>query len=620
MSKGCLRRAALAALLLCLVAGTAGAEERFALLIGANAGWANDRPLRYAEADAERMRQVLVELGGFAPDRVYLLRDPGTEEVRAHLGSLERTLRTLGRESLVVFYYSGHADERNLHLSGPPLSFAELRRMLTALPATVRLGVLDACRSGSIVTAKGAKARTGFEAEAVDELKVRGLALLTSSGADELSQEMKALAGSVFTHHLVSGMRGAGDTNEDGSVTLAEAWRYAFSRTEADTAPTPVPHRPAMGFELEGQGEPILTRPQKAASRLVLPVGQGERYVVVDALETRLVAEGRTRPEGLVALALAPGRYRVKRVLATRLEVAAVSLEAGARVEVATLRYESHPLATGLLKGRPDGQDPQAQLEWQRGEALRLLAAGEAGVALSLFESLLEHAPRDVGARRGKARALLRLAETYRQLGEEQRELESLREAVRTAPSLLTDPDFKDGYLRFLALDEKFDPELSKREQQKQADTRLSGYHLGAGLDLIGPRGMLVVNGSLVLWDRLFTHVSLDLTGPGVGLGLQLVLYPALWSSYLGVGGHLPLSVLGLPMRRDFNMLAPGVVAYQSLWGRGLYAEAGVQYLSHPGLAVSFGLALLYSERVPEGPKGLAVVLHGGVAWYFRGD
>ncbi|HEX8437981.1 MAG TPA: caspase family protein, partial [Archangium sp.] len=53
--------------------GEGRAEERFAVLIGANAGWSNDRPLRYAETDAERMREVLVELGGFAPDRVVLL-------------------------------------------------------------------------------------------------------------------------------------------------------------------------------------------------------------------------------------------------------------------------------------------------------------------------------------------------------------------------------------------------------------------------------------------------------------------------------------------------------------------------------------------------------------------
>ena len=68
-----------------LAAAPALAEERHAVVIGANVGWANDKPLRHAESDAEHVRDVLVELGGFAADRVHLLRDPDTSEVRALL-------------------------------------------------------------------------------------------------------------------------------------------------------------------------------------------------------------------------------------------------------------------------------------------------------------------------------------------------------------------------------------------------------------------------------------------------------------------------------------------------------------------------------------------------------
>ena len=59
-----------------------------------NPGWSSDRPLRYAENDAERVRDVLVSLGGFAPDRVILLRDPDTNEVRASLRDLTRTAKS----------------------------------------------------------------------------------------------------------------------------------------------------------------------------------------------------------------------------------------------------------------------------------------------------------------------------------------------------------------------------------------------------------------------------------------------------------------------------------------------------------------------------------------------
>ncbi|MFP2930136.1 caspase domain-containing protein, partial [Pyxidicoccus sp. 3LG] len=244
-------------------APAAFAEERFAVVIGANAGWANDKPLRHAESDAEHVRDVLVELGGFSADRVHLLRDPDTAEVRALLRRMAGWLRANRGDTLLFVYYSGHADERHLHLRGEPLSHEELYGVLRDSPGRVRLGVVDACRSGSIVETKGGRPVASFASQVVDELEVNGLALLTSSGADELSQERRALAGSVFTHHLVSGLRGAADANEDGRVTLSEAYQHAYQRTEADTAATPVPQRPAFRYELKGQGEVVLTWPER---------------------------------------------------------------------------------------------------------------------------------------------------------------------------------------------------------------------------------------------------------------------------------------------------------------------------------------------------------------------
>src|SRR6478736_3882515 len=216
------------------VAHSAHAEQRYAVLIGANPGWSSDRPLRYAEADAERVRDVLISLGGFAPDRVVMLSDPDTNEVRATLRDLTRTAKASTEDTLVFFYYSGHADNDQVHLRGDPLTFKELRDTLRAMPSTLKLAVIDACKSGA-VTRKGGTRVDEFEVN-VDSPKLSGMVLLTSSGADELSQESRALAGSVFTHHLVSGLRGAADEDGDHQVTISEAYHYAYGRTRADTA------------------------------------------------------------------------------------------------------------------------------------------------------------------------------------------------------------------------------------------------------------------------------------------------------------------------------------------------------------------------------------------------
>jgi uncharacterized caspase-like protein len=596
-------------------AAPAWGEERFALLIGANAGWSDDKPLRYAETDAERMRDVLVELGGFSPDRVVLLRDPDTAEVRSRLHRLSTTLRSLGRDSLVVFYYSGHADAQHLHLRGAPLSHSELRKALESLPATVRVGVLDACRSGTIVTTKGSAPAVSFAVDVVDELRVRGLALLTSSGADEFSQEVRALAGSVFTHHLVSGLRGMGDEDGNGQVALSEAWRYAFLRTEADTAPTEAPHRPAFRFELEGQGEPILTRLGQATGRLLLPRGKGERYVVVDSHEVRLVAEARSRPEGGQALALAPGHYRVKRVGTSRLEVAEVLLTAGAPVDAGGLAYESRPLTTGLLKGRPETGDVEVLHAWRRGEALRLLAAGEAGAALSLFEELLTRFPEDEGALRGKARALVRLAESYDRLGDRPREYAALQEALRAEPSLAQDPHFARWQRRLEVLES-----LRREAWAIPEQAPPYSYRWGVGLELVGNRGMLAASVRTVLWEHWLAYASVDAVGPGVGLGVRYSdRWSSEWSPFYDVGVHASFRSLGLPSRGDFRLsVIGGDTSYQAVWGTTLHGAVGAHYVSEHGVSLELSLGLIGLHHAYSRAWGVVPMVGMGVGWYFR--
>src|SRR5690349_11507906 len=170
------------AILLAALTTPAFAEQRYALLIGSNPGWSQDRPLRYADSDAERMRDVLVTLAGFAPDRVELLRDPNTADVRASLRRLAQVARDSQNEDTLVFvYYSGHADDVNLHLRGEPLSHRELQDTLRGLPATIKLAVIDACKSGA-VTRKGGAAVDEFDLK-VESPKLSGLVILTSSGA-----------------------------------------------------------------------------------------------------------------------------------------------------------------------------------------------------------------------------------------------------------------------------------------------------------------------------------------------------------------------------------------------------------------------------------------------------
>jgi tetratricopeptide (TPR) repeat protein len=574
---------------------SAQAQERFALVIGANAGWSNDRPLRHAESDAEHVRDVLVELGGFAADRVQLLLDPDTTQVKAAFNALNASIRKMEGQALLFFYYSGHADEQHLHLRGAPLSHAELLSLLRESAGQLRIGVVDACRSGSILAAKGGRPGVTFHTQVVDELEVNGLAVLTSSGADELSQERRALAGSVFTHHLVSGLRGAADRDDDGQVTLSEAYEYAFQRTQADTAATPVPQRPGARYEMKGQGPVVLAWLNRASARLVLPRAETGRYIVVDRYEWRLIAEGRSLPQRQVLIVLSPGEYRIKRVGEQQLEVAPVQLTSGASVEVSRLRFEPRPLSVGLLKGRPDRSDPVEVRAWRRSEALRLLAAGQARAALRLFDRILEEMPDDMASLRGRSRALVRLAEAYARVGDTAFERRALRAALVSDPSLAEDAAFQKWYRQ---MKEGEAAEKQQREAYSQSvlalrDTPRAKRTWGLGFDLFGTRGALAVSGFLVLKGSLFPYMALDLAIGALDGGVRWTLVPKRWGVFLGAGVHVPLAEIGV--LKGSWAGTPGRLDHWSLdevFGLNCHLDAGVQYVSESGLGVELGLGL----------------------------
>ena len=213
------------ALLVCWVTGAAAEPmRRFVLAAGANNGGGDRVMLRYAATDAEEFSQVMLQMGGVAPENNLLLKDPDLADfVQAvkQVNGMVRKARGEAARTEVWIYYSGHADEEGLLLGGERLGYRELRKMMDGLEADVRVAVLDACASGAITRIKGGQRRKAFLVDASSD--TRGYAFLTSSSAEETAQESDRIQASFFTHYLVSGMRGAADVSGDG---LSRATRY----------------------------------------------------------------------------------------------------------------------------------------------------------------------------------------------------------------------------------------------------------------------------------------------------------------------------------------------------------------------------------------------------------
>jgi hypothetical protein len=326
---------ALGLLLLASPAWAQDAPRRLALLVGSNDGGPRRQLLRHAQSDAEAMARVLVELGGVAPADQFLLRDPTPATLRQAMRQVEQRAVSAGEEQAeVLLYYSGHSDQHGLLLGGERFPYAELRDSLEALPARVRVAIVDSCASGAMVRDKGGQHQPRLATRL--ESRVRGYALLTSASADEAAQESDALGSSFFTHFLVTGLRGAADSDADGQVTIAEAYSFAFDATLVETARSAAgPQHPAYDMQLTGTAELVLTDLHRSGSVLSLEPPLPTRAWVRDGAG-RLLAELEAGPAQPVRVGLAPGSYLLTLRRDTRWAEQRVQLAGGEQLRVTT--------------------------------------------------------------------------------------------------------------------------------------------------------------------------------------------------------------------------------------------------------------------------------------------
>jgi uncharacterized caspase-like protein len=161
-------RAACLALMLAGASAHAEAAEpvrRYAVVIGNNVGDRDDVELRYAETDAARMSEVLRALGNFAPEATILLQGESADTVQQTLIRINDEIRRTTRpdeQSLLLVYYSGHADAERLHLGRTGLELKRLEQLVRGSSAALRVLVVDACRSGALTRVKGGVAAPPF--------------------------------------------------------------------------------------------------------------------------------------------------------------------------------------------------------------------------------------------------------------------------------------------------------------------------------------------------------------------------------------------------------------------------------------------------------------------------
>ena len=370
----------LALALVVIASSAARAVERYAVIIGNNVGARDEVTLRYAEEDATRLYDVLKDLGGFHPENMVLLKHEDAATVRRALIAMNARVRAseggTPSQTVLVVYYSGHADGIALHLGGSLLELTELEQLVRGSSSAFRLLVLDSCHAGALTRNKGGRSAPPLPIRVEERLPGEGAVVLAASAADEDAQESDDIKSSFFTHYLVSGLVGAADANGDGKITLEEAYHYTYESTlRASSRTFAGAQHPSFRYDLRGQGELVLTTvggdragrglfefpdgrsylvlQDHAGGAVVAEVGVSDRARRVDVRAGRYFVRGHGADHLLEGtLTLAAGEVHVvKDVELRRLEYARLVRKGGTRLRLVQGPQAGYRLRTGITSG-----------------------------------------------------------------------------------------------------------------------------------------------------------------------------------------------------------------------------------------------------------------------------
>lgn len=332
-----------------------GALTTLVLAIGVNqSGDPALAALRFAESDAEKFAHTIQQVDGDADQdggvQGRLGRSPSLSDFRAQMDQVERTAR---REDRLVFYFSGHADDRGLHFRDGFLPRETLHAWLDHVKAETKLIVIDACFSGSLAS-KGAEVAPEFELPKIDLDKLTGTVFLTAASSRDVAFESEELGGSVFTHYLVTGLGGKADLNADSLVTVEELYQYTYREMQLRNMSLPGARtqRPEFHAELHGRGALVVARPRATESSLLVDPGilGTIQLASLNGLGTMSVYSDGTKT---TAIRVPAGDYRAVILRGNRVGEArvAVGREGGTRLLAGDFQWHEVDSTRGYTKG-----------------------------------------------------------------------------------------------------------------------------------------------------------------------------------------------------------------------------------------------------------------------------
>ena len=295
--------------------------------------------LNYAENDARAFAEYFSEDVGLSPSNITLL--VGEE---AHQRNIKKVLgTTLKRQATandqVILYFAGHgapepepstenADglekyllpfDTNLDsLYSSAIPMREIQYLIQRFSSERVVLVLDTCFSGDAggsgrtINFKTLGLRSGIIS--TDFYKKmsqgKGKMILTASGGNQLSHELDEFEHGAFTYYLLEAMKGNGDNDNDGIVTVNEAYQYVSNAVPKVTSQNQFPQL------FGGGGSVVLGKSNQTKVAMNLPTRhfKGGRLIVqVKPAEAEILIDGVSRGQGpIMNTVLSEGSYNVR--------------------------------------------------------------------------------------------------------------------------------------------------------------------------------------------------------------------------------------------------------------------------------------------------------------------
>jgi hypothetical protein len=256
-----------------VVSYTETRKNIWAVVIGIN-NYQNVRHLKYATKDAKAFYNYLVKTIRIPEENVSLLLNNQAHlyEIRSVLGT--HLKRNAGKDDMVMIFFAGHgateedsmspdgdglekyilpydADLKNLYASALPMS--EISKIFSRIYSERLIFIADACYSGASggrtigINGKRANISDAF----IDRISSgKGRVIITASGANEISAEYDELKHGVFTYYMLEALKGKGDLDKDGIITVDEVYNYVSINVPLATGQS---QHPVKKGAVEGQ-------------------------------------------------------------------------------------------------------------------------------------------------------------------------------------------------------------------------------------------------------------------------------------------------------------------------------------------------------------------------------